>query len=268
MSTASFSHTSKPTIKILGAYGGKATNMQLTSIQISKEVVIDAGNILEGLGNGMKNINHVFISHSHLDHINDIGFLIDATFECRTESLKIYGREKTLQDIHNHILNWDIWPDFTQINLINSDIKAVELISIELNEIIEVDGCKIKAIENNHTISSNGYVVEKEDSAIMFTSDTYCCDSIWDEVNSNEKITAVIIDVSFPSRMAQLALDSKHLTPALLEDELKKLTREDISIHINHIKPSYKVELIKEIIKADLLLNDGMILEAQDVIEF
>jgi len=41
---------------------------------------LDAGNILEGLGNGIRNINHVFITHAHLDHINDIGFLIDATF--------------------------------------------------------------------------------------------------------------------------------------------------------------------------------------------
>jgi phosphoribosyl 1,2-cyclic phosphodiesterase len=62
-------------IKILGAYGGKSTNMALTSIQLSKKVVLDAGNILEGLGNGSKNINHLFITHSHLDHINDIGFL-------------------------------------------------------------------------------------------------------------------------------------------------------------------------------------------------
>ncbi len=268
MSNSTFSHPHKQTIKILGAYGGKATNMQLTSIQLSKEVVLDAGNILEGLGNGMKNINHVFISHSHLDHINDIGFLIDATFENRIESLKIYGRRKTLEDIQNHIFNWDIWPDFTKINLINTTIPSVKLIPIELNETIEVDGCKIKAIENNHTISSNGYVIEKENTAIMFTSDTYCCDAIWDEVNSNEKITAVIVDVSFPSRMAQLALDSKHLTPALLKEELKKLKRDNISVHINHIKPSYKVELVKEIIKSDILINNGMILEAQDVIEF
>lgn len=258
----------KPSIKILGAYGGKATNMQLTSIQLSKEVVLDAGNILEGLGNGIKNINHVFITHSHLDHINDIGFLIDATFELREETLKVYGRKDNLKDIQEHILNWSIWPDFTKINLITNGLPAVELVEIELGEVVEVDGCKIKAVDNNHTPSSNGYVIEKQNSAILFTSDTYCCDTIWDEVNSNKKITAVIIDVSFPSRMAQLAADSKHLTPALLEDELQKLTRDDISIYINHIKPSHKVELVKEIIRSDVLLNDGNIVEAQDVIEF
>jgi cAMP phosphodiesterase len=259
---------SNSSIKILGAYGGKATNMQLTSLQLSKEVVLDAGNILEGLGNGIKNVNHVFITHSHLDHINDIGFLIDATFETRTESLKIYSQRKTLDDIHKYILNWDIWPDFTTINLIGTNIPAVELIEIKLNEVVEVDGCKMKAIPNNHTPSSNGFVIEKDNSAILFTSDTYCCDSIWEEVNNNEKITAVIIDVSFPSRMAQLAYDSKHLTPALLLEELKKLKRDNIAIHVNHIKPSYKVELLTEIIKSDVLLNKGTILEAQDVVEF
>jgi ribonuclease BN (tRNA processing enzyme) len=257
-----------PSIKILGAYGGKAINMQLTSLQLSKEVVLDAGNILEGLGNGIRNLNHVFITHSHLDHINDIGFLIDATFEARTQPLKIYGQKKTLEDIHNHILNWDIWPDFTQINLIGTIIPSVELVEIKLDEIVEVDDCKIKAIKNNHTVSSNGYVIEKCNKAILFSSDTYCCDSIWKEVNTNKKITAVIIDVSFPSRMAQLALDSKHLTPDLLKEELKQLKRDDVTIYINHIKPSYKVELLKEIIKSDILLNDGAILEAQDVIEF
>ncbi|MBD3842179.1 MAG: 3',5'-cyclic-nucleotide phosphodiesterase [Campylobacterales bacterium] len=258
----------KPSIKILGAYGGKSTNMQLTSLQLSKEVVLDAGNILEGLGNGIRNINHVFISHAHLDHINDIGFLIDSTFENRTEPLKVYGRTKTLDAIEKNIFNWDIWPDFTKINLIGSDLKSVEFVPFELGDTIEVDGCIIKAIPNNHTPSSNGFVIEKENRAILFSSDTYCCDSIWEEINTNPKIKAVIIDVSFPSRMAQLAFDSKHLTPLLLKEELKKLQRDDITVHINHIKPTYKTEVVIEVIKEDLLLNGGLILEAQDVVEF
>ena len=258
----------KSSIKILGAYGGKATNMQLTSLQLSKEIVLDAGNILEGLGNGMRHINHVFITHSHLDHINDIGFLIDATYEGRTKPLKIYAQKQTLAAIHKHILNWEIWPDFTQIDLMGTDIRAIELIAIKLDETIEIDDCKIKAIKNNHTHSSNGYVIEKNNSAILFTSDTYCCDEIWEEVNSNDKITAIIIDVSFPSRMEKLAYDSKHLTPRLLKNELKKLKKDNITVHINHIKPSYKLEIIPEIFKTNCLLNNGTIVEAQDIIEF
>ncbi len=257
-----------PFIKVLGAYGGKATNMQLTSLQLSREVVLDAGNLVEGLGNGIKNINHIFITHSHLDHIVDIGFLIDATFEHRVIPLKIYARKGNIENIKKHILNWEIWPDFTEINLNNSDLKAIELIEIDFGDIIEVDDCKIKAIQNNHTPSSNGYVIEINNSAILFTSDSYCCDAIWDEINTNKKITSIIIDVSFPSRLDKLALDSKHLTPKLLREEIKKLKRDDIILHINHIKPFCKNEVVEEIIKGDLLLNGGTILEAQDVVEF
>jgi cAMP phosphodiesterase len=268
LSTSSFTAERKPSIKVLGAYGGKSTNMQLTSLQISKEVVMDAGNILEGLGNGIYNINHVFVSHSHLDHINDLGYLIDATFETRTEPLKIYARKKTLEDIHQHIFNWGIWPDFTKIPLIGTDTPSVELIEIEINQKIEVDGSIIKPIENNHTESSNGFIITRDGNSLLFTSDTYLCESIWEEINKDKSISTVIVDVSFPSRMAQLACDSKHLTPALLLDELALLKRDDITVHINHIKPSYKVELVKEIIKSDVLLNNGTILESQDVVEF
>ncbi|MEA2018788.1 MAG: MBL fold metallo-hydrolase [Campylobacterota bacterium] len=259
---------SKPYIKILGAYGGKATNMQLTSLQLSKSIVLDAGNVVEGLGNGIKNINHIFVTHSHLDHILDIGFLIDATFEERTIPLKIYARKGNLENIKKHILNWEIWPDFTEINLNNSDLKAIELIEIDLDEVIEVDNCRIKAIRNNHTPSSNGYVIEMLNSAILFTSDSYCCKSIWDEINNNKKISSIIVDVSFPSRLDKLAFDSKHLTPKLLREEMNQLKRDDVIVHVNHIKPFCKNEVVEEIIKADLLLNGGTILEAQDVVEF
>lgn len=257
-----------PFIKILGSYGGKSTNMQLTSLQLSKEIALDAGNLIEGLGNGVKNINHIFVTHSHLDHILDIPFVIDATFEIRKEPIKVYGRKGTLDSIKNHILNNEVWPDFTNIKLLGSNKNAIELVEIELDEVIEINDCKIKAIKNNHTDSSNAYVIEKENKAILFSSDTYSCDELWNEINSNKKITTIIMDVSFPSKLDKLALASKHLTPALLKEELKKLKRDDVTVHINHIKPFCKSEVVEEIIKEELLLNNGAILEAQDVIEF
>ena len=256
-------------IKILGAYGGKGINMDLTSIQVSKHILIDAGNIICSLNKDIKYINHIFVSHSHLDHINDIAYLIDSTLATRKESLKIYGRKKTLDNLSNHIFNWEIWPNFREINLIdNPNIPSLEMIEIELNEIIEIDNYRIKVIENNHTPPSNGFVIEKNSSAILFTSDTYCCKKIWDEVNKNKKITTVIVDVSFPSRLKQLSNDSKHLTADLLKDELKQIERDNITVHINHIKPAYKDEVINEILKNNLLLNGGKVLNGQDIINF
>ena len=59
---------------------------------------------------------------------------------------------------------------------------------IKLNQEIEVDNCILKPIQNNHTDSSCGYVIQKNNSSILFTSDTYVCKNIWDEVNNNKQI--------------------------------------------------------------------------------
>lgn len=257
-----------PFIKILGAYGGKAQNMHLTSLQISQNSVIDAGNLIDALGSEVRNIDHIFLSHSHLDHIVDIPFLIDDTFSLRKTPLKIYGQEGTLQNLQKNVLNWEIWPDFSQIQLIDSDHKAVEFVPMKLDTPYDFGEYSITPTQNNHTASSNGYIIEKEDSAILFTSDTYCCDSIWETLNNNKKISTIIIDVSFPSRFDKLANDSKHLTPQVLKEELKKLKRNDVTVHINHLKPYFKNELIDEIYSNNLLLNNGTILQSQDIVEF
>lgn len=59
-------------IKILGASGSKAKNQNTTSFQIFKDIIIDAGNVLNSLGNEAKDINHIFLTHSHADHITDL----------------------------------------------------------------------------------------------------------------------------------------------------------------------------------------------------
>lgn len=239
-------------IKILGAYGGKSGRTNNTCIQINEEILIDAGNILGGLGDEAAKINHIFLTHSHLDHITDIPFLIDTFFESRTEPIYIYGLKETITHLNNHIFNWDIWPDFCEIELLSNSNKAVILVEIEPFKEIVIGECTLKPIKTNHTTSSCGYVVTKHNNAIFFTADTYTCDAIWEEINSNTTINSVIIDVSFPSRLATLAMDSKHLTPSLLALELQKLKRK-IKIYVAHLKPSYIKEIEEELSKIDLL---------------
>ena len=254
-------------VKILGANGGKTNNgMHLSSLQVNENVIIDAGNILNGLGDEAININHVFITHSHLDHITDLPFFIDNYFGQRLVPLKIYGTKGTIENIHKHLFNWEIWPDFSKINLVAREVPAIEFIEINIGETIKFDNCSIKSVKNNHTDSSCGYVITKNKNSLLYTSDSYISDSIIDEINSNESIKSVIFDVSFPSEFKQLAYDSKHLTPSLLKDEILRLNRDNINIYTNHLKPSYLYDLKKELDDISHLFNDGKILEAQDII--
>ncbi len=259
----------KDHLKLLGSNGGRSNNLNSTCIQINKNTLIDAGNILTALSEDALYIDSIFLTHSHLDHINDIPFLIDAFFGKRNKPLILYGLEETISDLKKYILNNKIWPDFSKINLLNDIGKAVEFKIININETIIIDEItKIKAIKNNHTNSSCAFLITKNDNEILFTSDTYKCNEIWDEVNNNTNIKAVITETSFPSKLGNIAKDSKHLTPELLKEELELLKRDDVRIYLNHLKPLYINDIKKEIDEFNLLLNNGKILEDYDIIPF
>ena len=238
----------KDSIKLLGVHGSKGISHQTTCIQLGKNTVIDAGNIICGLGDDAKYIDNIFLTHTHLDHIVDIPFFIDAFFNQRVGPLKIYSLEKNLEILKTNMFNWDIWPDFTNLCLPEQKAKAIELIPIKIGDKIKIDEyTNIEPISNNHTTSSCGYIVTKSNNSLLFTSDTHKCQSIWDRVNCDLSIKTVIIDVSFPNALNTLAQSSKHLTPSFLKDELKKLKRDDVDIIINHLKPTFIENILSEI---------------------
>ncbi len=257
----------KNTIRILGASGSRSIDLDQSCIQVTPEVIIDAGNILYSLGDEAQLINHIFITHSHLDHIADLPFFIDSFFESRTQTLNVYGTKGTIADIKKYIFNWEIWPDFSQIKLESCDQFAITFHEICISQTIKLKDCSLKVIKNNHTTSSCGYVITKKNESALLTSDTYCCDTIWKEVNENQSIKVVMVDVSFPSKFEQLAYDSKHLTPKLLAQELRKLKRNDVKIMVNHLKPYYMNEIRKELEQYGVLLNEGTIMQSEDIID-
>jgi len=57
----------------------------------------------------------------------------------------------------------------------------------------------------------------------------------------------LLIEASFPDRLAKLAHVSRHFTPASLGQELKKLTHDGMDIMAVHLKPSYRDEIIQQL---------------------
>ena len=252
-------------ITVLGTYGGRGKNKSTTSFHISESIIIDAGNVIHPLGQEAKKIDYIFLTHCHLDHIIDIPFLIDAFFSTRVTPLHIYALPETIAALKKYILNWDIWPDFNEIELLNNQNKSLLLHAIEIGKEYHVEGVIIKPFPTNHTVASCGYVVTKNGKKAMITADTYVCDAVWEELNRDNGIKTLVIEVSFPSRFDKLAQVSKHLTPKLLAQELTKLRRNDVTIYINHMKPDFVPVIAREIEEYGLgkrvqLLDDGYVI--------
>ncbi|MDZ7818175.1 MAG: HD domain-containing phosphohydrolase, partial [Aliarcobacter sp.] len=152
-------------------------------------------------------------------------------------------------------------------NLLNSNKKSIIFQEISINEEITIKNYKIKAIEAIHIKGAYGFVIIKDEKeGYIISGDTYLNNKLIDEINNNEKIKLAIIECSFPNRLANLAFDSKHLTPELLSSQVNKIHRNNFQIFIYHIKHIYFEEMKSEINNHNILKNGGKILEEGDVI--
>jgi cAMP phosphodiesterase len=225
-------------LKVLGSGGSKTKTNATVSLQIADNMLIDAGNIFQKYEFDTNKIEHVFISHSHFDHILELPFLIENGFTTRTKQLHIYGLQDTIANIKKFMFNDYIWPDFSLIPLLTTGEKSIVFNEIEFGTTLYINDISITPIPANHIVPTAGFVIEKNDRAFALSSDTYLNNDFWKTINENRKIDTVLVEISFESALNGLAQISKHLTPQLLDRELEKLKRDDLEIYIYHVKES------------------------------
>jgi len=242
------SNKKQKSIQILGAYGTKAPGFGTSSFLLNTKNVIDAGNLLRPLKEASIDIQNIWLTHSHLDHISDIAYILDNYFSERSTTLNIIGLPETLKAIKENFLNNSIWPDFSKIPLVKSDNMAIKYMEIELGKVYGLgNGEFIEAFETDHTVASCGYIFTKDDESVLITADTYDMTNVFEIIDNRKDIKSVVFECSFPSNMDELAKNSKHLTPKLLFEAMEKLKRDDFNFYINHIKPSFIQTIAKEI---------------------
>jgi cAMP phosphodiesterase len=256
----------KPYIKVLGAYGTKSKGFGTSSFYLNKHNVIDAGNLLNSLEEQSTEIQNIWLTHSHLDHISDIAYILDSYYQQRETTLNIMALPETIESIKKHFLNDTIWPDFSKIHLMNSTDMSIVYKEIEYGVEYKLsENETIKPYETDHLVPSCGYIYKNKNNAILISADTYSLQTTVEELNKDTDINTAIIECSFPSDMKKLAKDSKHLTPKLIQEQLKSLKRDNISMYIHHMKPSFLEIINKEITQnRDVvtlkILTDGEIL--------
>lgn len=236
-------------VKILGCSGGVGgTSLRTTCLAVDDDILIDAGTGCADLSlEALAKIDHLFITHSHLDHIAHLPLIVDSVGDLRSTPLTVHVTKETRAILEAHIFNWLIWPDFTQIP--TPEAPFLQFNTITVGEQIKLSGNRtITAIPANHTVPAVGYHLDSGKNSLVFTGDTASCQPLWDVVNGIDNLSTLIIEAAFPNREKDLAIISKHLCPSLLEDELKKLTRHP-AIFITHAKPGQFDEIEKEILQ-------------------
>lgn len=252
-------------LRVLGCSGGIGGNLRTTSFLLDHDVLIDAGTGLGELSlSELALIDHVFITHSHLDHTACLPLMIDSVGFMRDRPLIIYASEETLDILKKHIFNWKIWPDFSEIP--NSQQPYMRYQSITLGETVVLKGRKITAIPANHVVPAIGYQLDSGKASLVFTGDTTTNDAFWKVANKIKNLRYMIIETAFSNSEKNLAILSKHLCPGLLSEELAKF-KLDAEIYITHLKPGEMELTMQEIADCAYESHPKMLLNNQ-VIEF
>jgi len=257
-------------IKILGCSGGIGGDFRTTSMLVDHDILIDAGTGVGDLEmNELLAVDHIFITHSHLDHVACLPLLLDTVIGFREKPVTVHATKETLDTLRTHIFNWKVWPDFNCIPDETQPILRYD--EVTLGEFVELNGRKITPLPANHVVPAVGYHVDSGENSFVFTGDTTVCDALWIEVNKITNLKYLIIETAFSNCEYELAKLSKHLCPSMLVIELGKLdlTKHQglTDIYVSHLKPG-EGEVIMQEIKENYSTLQVLALKRQQILKF
>jgi ribonuclease BN (tRNA processing enzyme) len=242
-------------VRVLGCSGSIAAGDRTTSFLVDDDVLIDAGT---GIGDltldELAGIDHIFVTHSHLDHVLGIGLLADSVARRRLSRsspdrrgpIRVHALAQTLDALRSHIFNGVIWPDFTRLP--TPDHPLLKLEPFAVGQTLALAGRRIEVLPAEHTVPAVGFAVTPETAgaaAWVFTGDTGPNPALWRRL-TGMRIAHLVIETAFSDDEQQLARISAHLCPTTLARELAQLDGE-VQVHITHIKPGEVAAVMSQI---------------------
>ena len=243
-------------VRVLGCSGAIAKDCRTTSFLIDGRILIDAGT---GVGDltlaEMQAIDHVFLTHSHLDHIAALPLMLDAVSALRNTPLQVHALPQTIAALQAHVFNDTIWPDFSRIP--SAAAPFVQYQPLAIGQILQVGAHTLEVLPARHTVPAVGYAVQGEAGWWVFSGDTGPNPEFWQRVNQLP-MALLVIETAFSNRESALADRALHLAPYSLAHELAQLdpTR-PCPIFITHTKPSETELIMAEIRQFDARTPHG-----------
>lgn len=221
------------------------THQHLTSFLINQTLAVDAGAI--GFAMPLADqarIQHVLLSHTHMDHIASLPVFIENTYRTCPDCVVVHGSAAALDVLQRDIFNGRIWPDFVVMGGPHEPFLRFE--ELRSGEMIELEGLQITPVRVNHTVPTLGFIIDDRSAAIVIASDTGPTDEIWDRANKQVNLKAVFLEVSFPEVKSAIAIASKHMTPAMFAADVGKL-KQPVQIFAVHLKARYHAQVAAEL---------------------
>ncbi len=239
-------------LAFIGCHGGigcgSGEAMRHTSCYgLGPQLIVDAGTGLGTLSlEELAAIDHVLLTHAHLDHVAGLPLMIDSVAALRSSPVVVWALPAVIDLLREHLFNDHIWPDFSRIPAPDTPFLRYAAVG---EATLEIAGHRVTPLPAAHGVPACGYRLERGGVAVCFSGDSADCPSFWSRAATDDALSAVIVECSYPSHMTELADLSRHLHAGLLAERLAVL-RDQVSAVIVHRKPGLEEDIALELLAA------------------
>ena len=255
-------------LRVLGCSGGiGGRHLRTTSFLVDGDVLLDAGTGVGDLSLAeLSLVDHIFVTHSHLDHVASIAFMVDTVGGMRAKPITVHATRETIDILQQpHLQLGDLAglhrrsPRRSRRSCAtrrSSSARTVSLARARLHAAAgdpHGAGGRLPAGQRPRRAwcspATPGRTTRCGRSSTAWATSRY-----------------LIIETAFANKERHLAELSKHLCPSMLAEELVKFER-DAEIYVTHLKPGETELTMQEIEESSGRLRPRM-LQNNQVFEF
>jgi len=232
-------------LTILGCSGGIGSGRHTTCLKVDDDILIDAGTGITTLDfEQLLAIDHVFLTHAHLDHVLGLPLLLDSVGDLRTTPLTVHALPEVLEVLSAHLFNWHLWPDFREIP--SPEAPWLQFAPLDFGGDFTLKGRTFRPLPVNHVVPACGIHLATAAGSLVFSGDTTRSEAFVSALNAIADLRHLIIDTSFENALVDIAQASKHHWPDSLAAELQGLNVGP-EVWITHLKPGNESAIMNEL---------------------
>ncbi len=219
-----------------------------TSLLLDEDILIDAGSGAGELSlEQMAKVDHVFLTHAHLDHSGFVPLLADAAAFLRNRPLLVYALNETISSLKKHMFNGELWPDYTVLPGI--DAPYVRFVQVRHGVPVRLGNRRILPLPVKHSVPAAGYCLDSGSGGFAYSGDTTDCEAFWAALNGIENLRCLMVEVTLKNSDTHAAEKSGHMSAELLAKGLASL-RQPVQLFITHLEPGKEEFVMDEVVSA------------------
>jgi ribonuclease BN (tRNA processing enzyme) len=236
-------------IEVLGCSGGIGDGRHTTAFLVDDDILLDAGTGVARLSSqALARIDHVFLTHSHLDHILSLPLLLDS----------VAGETGRAGGGARHSLR--CWKS----SRITCSTGASGRISRAFLRRRHPSCAFPPSRSGSRSASASGssppsrpatrcrpraILLRGGEGSLIFSGDTESHGALWDLAEMTADLRHLLVECAFSDEQQEIAQASRHYHPASLAADLAGL-RPGPSVWITHLKPGGEAAILDQLATA------------------